>query len=103
VFAWFAATITVAAAAVVGAVAIVAGGTGPSVAVWLLYAAWVVQLGVMLRALGTFGFGSIVGFPVGVTVFVAIFLRSLFLTTVRREVTWKGRPVPIRPHADDAP
>lgn len=71
--------------------------------VWLIYAAWVLQIGVMLRALGNFGFGSIVGFPVTVTFFVLIFLRSLFLTAVRREVTWKGRSIPVRPLADEAP
>ena len=103
VFAWITATITVGAAAVMGSVSLVTGETGPPVTVWVLYAVWVLQLGVMLRALGTFGFGSIVGFPVGVTVFLLIFLRSLFLTAVRREVTWKGRSIPVRRIADEQP
>lgn len=103
VFAWIAATITVGAAAVMGLASVVAGRGGPPVVVWLIYAAWMLQIGVMLRALGNFGFGSIVGFPVTVTFFVLIFLRSLFLTAVRREVTWKGRSIPVRPLADEAP
>jgi 4,4'-diaponeurosporenoate glycosyltransferase len=106
VFAWIAATITVGAAAVAGAAALLTGATGPPVAVWLLYAGWVFQIGVMLRALGNFGVGSIVGFPVAVAAFVAIFLRSLYLTAVRREVVWKGRSIPVRPGrraADEVP
>lgn len=97
VFAWITATITVGAAAVSGSLALITGATGPSFVVWGFYALWVVQLGVMLRALGNFGIGSIVGFPVSVAVFVLIFLRSMFLTAVRRKVVWKGRSIPVRP------
>ncbi len=106
VFAWITATITVATAALMGSAAVVTGATGPSFVVWAFYALWVVQLGVMLRALGNFGVGSVVGFPVGVGVFVLIFLRSMFLTAVRRQVVWKGRSIPVRPGrpaADEAP
>jgi len=69
-----------------GSSVVVAGG------VW---AAFAVQLWAMLRQIGSFGVATAVLYPVVVVAFVAIFTRSLWLSVVRREVAWRGRPIPL--------
>lgn len=96
VFGWITATLLVGYGAVRGVATVLTGGVGPSAFTWVFYAAWVAQLTVMLRALGNFGIATAAGFPVPAVAFVGIFVRSLVLTAVRGEVTWKGRSVPVR-------
>ncbi|MCC5951840.1 MAG: glycosyltransferase [Acidimicrobiia bacterium] len=59
---------------------------------WLLF---VVQFAVMLRQVGNFRAWPVLAFPVTVAMFVVVFLRSLWLTLVRRRVSWRGRPIPL--------
>ena len=65
-----------------------------------LYAvAWVgvtLQLRAMLRRVGSFRWWTWALFPVPLLAFSLLFARSVLLTSVRREVTWRGRPVTTR-------
>ncbi len=56
-----------------------------------------VQLGIMLRRLGTFGAVTAALYLAPLAVFLAVFARSLVATYVRRRVRWKGRELPTRP------
>jgi 4,4'-diaponeurosporenoate glycosyltransferase len=58
----------------------------------LVYLAYVVQLHVLLRRVGSFGPTALV-YPIPLAFFVAAFLRSALLTFVRRRVTWRGRTI----------
>jgi len=60
------------------------------------YAAYVAQLWWLLRRLGNFGLISALAYPIALAFFVAIFLRSLYLTLVRNSVRWKDRWIPVR-------
>jgi 4,4'-diaponeurosporenoate glycosyltransferase len=60
--------------------------------VWLAFS---VQIGVMLRQLGRFGVLTAVLYPAPALVFVLVFVRSVWLTLVRRRVSWRGRHVPV--------
>ncbi len=53
-----------------------------------------VQLGVLLRRLGTFGAVTAALYLAPLAIFVAVFTRSLVATFVRRRVRWKGRDLP---------
>ncbi|MEY2420143.1 MAG: 4,4-diaponeurosporenoate glycosyltransferase [Acidimicrobiaceae bacterium] len=64
---------------------------------WPVYATVVLQLAWMVRRIGRFGIATVLLFPVPLAAFLAVFVRSAFLTIVRRRVTWKGRE--IRPSA----
>ncbi|MBW3615919.1 MAG: glycosyltransferase family 2 protein [Actinobacteria bacterium] len=57
------------------------------------YAAYVVQLVWMLRRIGRFGWWPPLLYPVPLVFFIAVFGRSLVLTYVRKEVTWRGRTI----------
>jgi hypothetical protein len=73
-----------------------AGGT-PGIP-WLAITAYAItagQLWVFLRRAGRFRAATALFFPAPLAVFVAIFLRSLWLTIVRRRVTWRGRILPL--------
>ena len=59
----------------------------------VLYAAYAVQLLVLLRKVGRFSPLVAVLYPVPLAFFVAVFLRSLVLTFVRRQVRWRGRTI----------
>jgi 4,4'-diaponeurosporenoate glycosyltransferase len=59
------------------------------------YALFAVQLGVMLRQVGNFGFLTAALYPAPVALFLVVFARSAYLTLVRRRVTWRGRAVPL--------
>jgi 4,4'-diaponeurosporenoate glycosyltransferase len=65
----------------------------------LLYLIDVVQLRVMTRALGTFTPGTALAAPFLAVVFVAVFVRSVWRTLVRRRVAWRGRQVRVGPGA----
>jgi 4,4'-diaponeurosporenoate glycosyltransferase len=78
-----------------------ATGSGPGGSPWFavaVYAAVVAQLVWMLRRVGTFGWITALFYPVPLVFFLAVFVRSAFLTVVRRKVPWKGRELraPIR-------
>jgi 4,4'-diaponeurosporenoate glycosyltransferase len=66
------------------------------VAAPVLYAAYAVQLAVQLRRVGRFSPFTAALYPIPLAFFVGVFLRSLFRTYVRRQVTWRGRTVPTR-------
>lgn len=62
---------------------------------WAIFAA---QFFVMFRQLGNFGLWPALAFPVVLGMFVIVFLRSLWLTVVRRRVRWRGRDVALPDH-----
>lgn len=61
-----------------------------------LYALFVAQLWSMFRAVGRFGLLTAVLYPLPATVFVAVFVRSLWRTHVRHSVEWRGRTLSTR-------
>ena len=74
------------------------GRTSAALAVtaYLLVAA---QLAVMFRRVGRFGLVTALCHPVLVVCFVAVFVRSLWCTHVRRSVAWRGRTIATSPRA----
>jgi 4,4'-diaponeurosporenoate glycosyltransferase len=60
------------------------------------YALFALQTQVILRKIGSFRAWTAFAYPVPLAAFVALFARSVILTHIRREVRWRGRPVPIR-------
>lgn len=80
--------------AVVGWIWSVAGGAPTSVWLW---AATAGQLGVLGRRAGRFGPVVALASPLLVWAFLAVFARSVALTVLRRDVTWRGRRVRSRP------
>ncbi len=94
VFAWVIGVGTAAQAPIREAVAAVAGWSGPGVLLWAGFAAFVVQLAIMLRPLGNYTWASVL-FPIPLAAWFAIFFRSIVLT-MRGQVRWKGRVVPVR-------
>ena len=67
-------------------------GWWPAAAV---YGGFVVQLRSMFRTVGRFPLTTALAYPVLVLTFFAIFFRSLWMTLVRRRVTWRGRDVAL--------
>ncbi len=59
------------------------------------YALFAVQVRVMLRQLGNFGRLTAALYPVLILTFVAVFVRSLWLTAVVHRVRWRDRDIPI--------
>ncbi len=68
-----------------GALSLVAAGA--------LYLAYVVQLFWMLGRIGRFGRITAPLYPVVLAFFLVVFARSIVLTHVRGEVTWRGRSI----------
>jgi 4,4'-diaponeurosporenoate glycosyltransferase len=66
----------------------------PGVVGWVVYAAFGVQLAVMLRPLGNYSWAAPL-FPVPLAAWFVIFFRSIWWMA-RGEVRWKGRVVPVR-------
>ena len=100
---WVAATATIAAAALSGTARWLAGGTGLP---WLALAGWLLvaaQLHWILRRLGTFRWWTALGFVLPLAAFVAIFGRSVVLSTVRRRVRWRGRTVVLGRSGPEGP
>jgi 4,4'-diaponeurosporenoate glycosyltransferase len=73
---------------------VLAGWSYPGIVGWTVYAAFAVQLAVMLRPLGNYSWAAPF-FPVPLAAWFVIFLRSIYWI-VRGEVRWKGRVVPVR-------
>jgi hypothetical protein len=93
--AWICACVAVTLAAAGGARSW-ASGDGP--VPWVAVAAWAavaVELGWMLGRIGTWRVWTAVLFPIPLAAFLALFLRSLALTLVRGDVTWRARRVPL--------
>lgn len=70
-----------------------ARGTLPALSAFLLYLLFLGQFVFMFRQVGRFRLLTAVLFPIPLAFFVAIFLRSLWSTYVRRSVTWRGRTI----------
>jgi hypothetical protein len=93
--AWICACVAVTLAAAGGALSW-AFGDGP--VPWVAVTAWAavaVELGWMLGRIGTWRVWTAVLFPIPLAAFLALFFRSLALTLVRGEVTWRARRVPL--------
>lgn len=93
--AWICACVAVALAGVRDALSW-ALGDGP--APWVAVAAWAavaIELGWMLGRIGTWRVWAAVLFPVPLVAFLAVFFRSLAITLVRGEVTWRSRRLPV--------
>lgn len=84
-----------AAASSVDLVSWLAGSGSNAAGVWLVWAAFALQFGVMLRQLGNFGVWVALLYPLAFAAFVLVFVDSLWLTVVRRRVRWRGRTVPL--------
>ena len=69
----------------------------PTILHAVIYAAFALQVGVVLRRVGRFGPATYVLYPVALLVFVGLFMASAFSTLVRRRVRWRGRTVPTGP------
>ena len=69
--------------------------TGPTTATAALYLAVAAELAWMLRRIGSFGLVTALLFPAPLAFFLAVFLRSVVLTAVRRRVRWRGRDVAV--------
>lgn len=59
----------------------------------LLYTGFALQVAVLLRRVGRFWPLTALLYPIPLAFFVGVFLRSVVLTFVRREVAWRGRRV----------
>ena len=81
----------------------VAGFDVPVAAAVVAYLAFAAQLWRMERQLGTFGIGTALAYPALVGIFVVVFVRSVWLTLVRRRVTWRGRAVVLDAAPADGP
>jgi 4,4'-diaponeurosporenoate glycosyltransferase len=60
------------------------------------YGLYVVELAWMLRRIGNFGPLTALAYPIPLAFFLAVFLRSLGLTYIRKEVRWRGRTISTR-------
>lgn len=69
-------------------------GTPSRPAAAALYGAYAVQVAWMLARAGRFGWLTAAAYPVPLAFFLAVFARSVVLTNVRGQVTWRGRAVP---------
>jgi 4,4'-diaponeurosporenoate glycosyltransferase len=63
----------------------------------LAYVAFVVQQRARLPLLTNGGWLTAALFPVTTLIFVAIFVRSLWWTFIRRRVRWRGRDIALKP------
>ena len=82
----------ISAAWYLGAAAVGRGPLPPTAAA-AVYAAYASQLQWMLVRAGRFGWATAAAFPLPLAFFLAVFARSLVLTNLRGEVTWRGRTV----------
>jgi 4,4'-diaponeurosporenoate glycosyltransferase len=89
------AVLAVAAAAAVAGGAIARAVTrSDDLAGWAVaYAVVAAAAGGVLRCIGRFRWWAWALYPAPLAVFVGVFLRSMWVTVVRREVVWRGRRV----------
>jgi 4,4'-diaponeurosporenoate glycosyltransferase len=70
----------------------------PATGLWLaLYGLYAWEIHWMLRRVGRFRWWTSVLYPVPLLFFAVIMLRSMVMTQVLRQVTWRGRKVRVRP------
>ena len=86
----------VATATVVGVVGWARGASGVPVIPVAAYLAVAIHQWWVLRRIGSFRWTSAAVFPVPLAAFIGIFLRSVVLTRLRHEVTWRGRRIRVR-------
>jgi 4,4'-diaponeurosporenoate glycosyltransferase len=77
----------------------VGGSTVPVAVLAVVYAAFALQLRVMLGQMGDFGSLTAALYPALAGIFLAVFARSVWLTAVRRKVRWRGRDIPLSKRA----
>ena len=94
--AWLIGASSTALSACLGAAVLLRGsGDSPfAVASLCCYALYAAQLAWMLRRIGRFSPLSALLFPFPLAFFHGVFARSLWLTKVRRAVSWRGRRIP---------
>jgi 4,4'-diaponeurosporenoate glycosyltransferase len=92
--AWVSSCVAVALVGVRAGLAWAAGGGAPIVPA-LAWAVVAVELWWMLARLGSWRWWTPWLFPVPLVAFLAVFARSLAVTLVRGEVTWRDRRVPV--------
>lgn len=68
-----------------------------------LCGAFALQLRTMFSSLGNFSATAALLFPLQLIVFFAVFFRSLWQTTIRRQVRWRGRVIPLNAEPTPAP
>jgi 4,4'-diaponeurosporenoate glycosyltransferase len=62
----------------------------------VLYLLWAAALRLLTRPVGRFSVWAVVLYPVPLTVFIAVFLVSLFRKLLGLQVTWKDRKIKLR-------
>jgi 4,4'-diaponeurosporenoate glycosyltransferase len=55
----------------------------------------------MAFRVGTFRFYTALLFPVSLLFFVVVFLRSVFLISIKRSVRWKGIAISLKDRAQE--
>ncbi|MCF7855490.1 MAG: glycosyltransferase [Candidatus Pacebacteria bacterium] len=66
-----------------------------------VYALFAVQIGFMLKRIGTFRLWTAVAYPVPLIFYLVLFARSVNALLLKKEITWKGRPVPPKRDAKE--
>ena len=93
---WVASHAAVATATAVGVVGWARGASGMPVIPLAAYLVVAIHQWWLLRRIGSFRWTSAAAFPVPLAAFIGIFLRSVVLTRLRHEVTWRGRRIRVR-------
>ncbi|WP_421117947.1 glycosyltransferase [Aquihabitans daechungensis] len=93
--AWIVASVVVASDLVRSLGAVVTTGEidGTPLVLWAFASA---QVAVLLRRIGRFAWWAAPAFPLLLAGFVALFLRSTFLRSIRRSVRWRDRSLTVR-------
>ena len=79
-------------------VSAVAQGVAGDIPLWLGVAAYLIfvaQLTHLFGQVGGFGFVTALVYPVLLLFFFGVFFWSIWRTFVRREVSWRGRVIPV--------
>jgi 4,4'-diaponeurosporenoate glycosyltransferase len=94
-----AATVLWVAAALQAAISLLAalagGGSMDLPVAAAVYGAFAAEAGVVLHRIGRFGPLTTALYPLALGAFVALFGRSVVLTLARRQVSWRGREIPV--------
>ncbi len=61
----------------------------------VVLALWLVQVARMSRQIGSFPVFALLAFPLLLAWFLFVFVRSVILTSLRHEVQWRGRHIPV--------
>jgi 4,4'-diaponeurosporenoate glycosyltransferase len=71
------------------------GAWQPALVAAAIWTAVTLQLRWILSRIGSFGWWTAVLHPIVLWAFVGIFVRSVWLTSVRRTVRWRGRSIAV--------